>query len=323
MNMQFELISVIIPVYNVELYLAKCVESVQSQTYKNLEIILVDDGSQDNCGQISDSLAQNDARIRVIHQENQGLSAARNVGIQMSKGDFIVFIDSDDWIEPNMCELLYMAITENNADMSICGIKYFQSDGSVIKTILPRGKGVCEPQEVLPFLFDEQRTPYITAWTKMYKRSLFQSICFPTRKINEDEFIALNIIFACNKIAIIQTALYNYVIRNTSIMGQTYSVKRMDGIEANYEQYCFLRDHGFIEYLHCARKTFLGAYAYGKAHFKPKNEQEKKRCAEIDKLMQTVIQDFSIGALTWKEKLARYCPRLFLCLAKCKQKIKT
>ena len=114
-----DLISVVVPIYNVENYIKKCVDSILSQTYKNLEIILVDDGSPDNCPQICDEYAQKDNRIKVIHKENGGLSDARNAGIDISKGKFITFIDSDDYIEKDYVEVLYNSIKENASDMAI------------------------------------------------------------------------------------------------------------------------------------------------------------------------------------------------------------
>ena len=120
-----ELISVIVPVYKVEKYLRECVDSILAQTYTNLEIILVDDGSPDNCGKICDEYAQNDSRIKVIHQENGGLSAARNAGLDIATGKYIGFVDSDDYAELNMFEELHKRIIENNADLSICGVKKF------------------------------------------------------------------------------------------------------------------------------------------------------------------------------------------------------
>lgn len=138
-NEEKPLISVIIPVYNVEKYLVRCVESVVNQTYKNLEIILVDDGSPDNCGQICDQLAKDECRIVVIHQKNMGLSSARNSGIKIAKGEYFTFVDSDDWILSSMVEDLYRIITESSSDMAICGL-IKTSIGSMDDLKLPKNK---------------------------------------------------------------------------------------------------------------------------------------------------------------------------------------
>lgn len=113
-------VSIIVPVYKVEPYLNKCVDSILAQTFTDFECILVDDGSPDSCGKICDEYVQKDSRVKVIHQENQGLSAARNSGLDMASGAWIVFVDSDDWIEPDAVEVLYRAALQNDADMAVC-----------------------------------------------------------------------------------------------------------------------------------------------------------------------------------------------------------
>ena len=132
-NKEKPLISVIVPIYKVEKYLNKCVKSIINQTYKNLEIILVDDGSPDNCGKICDKLAERDDRIRIIHKKNGGLSSARNAGIEIANGEYIGFVDSDDYIDNDMFETLYNNIKDNNADLSIIGYQIETIDNKVIK----------------------------------------------------------------------------------------------------------------------------------------------------------------------------------------------
>lgn len=195
-----ELISVIVPIYNVEKYLNKCIESIINQSYSNLEIILVDDGSKDSSGIMCDSYILKDKRIKVIHKENGGLSDARNVGLDKAKGEYIVFIDSDDWIDEKMIEILYNIIKKNNSDISICDyflayneeIQTQKEDIEIInlsniealKTIYDKDLGVC----------------MIVAWNKLYKRNLFKDdIRYPYGKIHEDEFTTYKLLYKAKK----------------------------------------------------------------------------------------------------------------------------
>lgn len=213
-----DLISIIIPVYKVEKYLDKCLNSVVNQTYKNIEIILVDDGSPDNCPTICDEWAKKDDRIRVIHKENGGLSSARNAGIDVAKGEYLAFIDSDDSVEPEYVEELYTTLIENNVDLSICGISFIKEDGSIHKEI----------QAIEPTLFlnDDKynllllhNTMVVVAWNKLYSKKIFESLRYPLGKIQEDEFVILDILKNAEKgVAINNKKLYNYLYRENSIM---------------------------------------------------------------------------------------------------------
>ena len=235
-----ELISVIIPIYNVEAYLDECIASVIAQTYSNLEIILVDDGSPDNCPQMCDEWAAKDSRIRVIHKENGGLSDARNAGIDRSTGDYIAFVDSDDWIEPEMYEIMLAALKNENADICACNI---------LSCFLERRNAWgCEEYtvggsaEILSLLYRDTAYP-VSALNKLYHRKLWNDLRFPKGKICEDAFTTYLLVDKASKIVQIPDALYCYRIRENSIMTTAFSHKRMDEEEAWRCNYEFIRDN--------------------------------------------------------------------------------
>lgn len=238
-------ISVIIPIYNVEAYLQRCVESVLCQSYENLEIILVDDGSPDGCPQLCDMLATRDARIRVIHKENGGLSSARNAGIREASGDYIGFVDSDDYILPNMYATMLRAILEDASDLCICAFQHVDEGGNPLegygKSGFKREKLTREQayERLNPLAFPD--TYYVTAPNKLYRKELFGHMRFPEGRLHEDEFIAHHIFAACTSISIVEEAFYKYVQRGGSIMNDKPSIKRLDGVYALMDRYVFFK----------------------------------------------------------------------------------
>lgn len=231
-----DLISVIVPVYKVEEYLDRCVESIVNQTYTNLEIILVDDGSPDNCPQMCDEWAKKDNRIKVIHKENGGLSDARNAGLDIAQGEYVGFVDSDDYIHSKMYELLYKSIISNNSDMSICDTRIVDEDGNSIinKNLFSpftqkniSGKMILEQK-----LFEKVAWKWIVVWPKLYAKCLFENVRFLIGKINEDEFIVQDIFVNCANISCVNEQLYYYVQRNGSITNSNLSFKSFDSLEA-------------------------------------------------------------------------------------------
>lgn len=239
-------ISVIIPVYKVECYLKRCVESVRNQTYRNLEIILVDDGSPDSCPQLCDEMAGQDERIKVIHKENGGLSSARNAGIRAASGKYIGFVDSDDYILPEMYEKMYRTMQEDGSDLCVCGFQYVDEDG----TSIGECKGSKKERELLTreqayerFNPDKfQHVCYVTAWSKLYIKECFTDILFPEGRIHEDEFIAHHIFEKCKTVSVVRTALYMYVQRDGSIVNSRFSIRRLDGIFAFIDRCAFFRE---------------------------------------------------------------------------------
>lgn len=316
-----ELISVIVPIYNVEAYLKKCVESIIHQSYQNLEIILVDDGSPDNCGLICDQMAKEDKRIKVVHQKNGGLSNARNSGIRIANGKYIVFIDSDDWIECDFVSKMYNSAIEVDADLVICGITYLNENGEKNKNVLPGKDGIYSNVETLKFMHGEHRTPYVTAVTKLYKRELFEKIVFPDGKIHEDEFTCYRYIYDCRKVVILNEALYNTVYREGSITTSKYSIKRLDILEALYERIVFYDKHNEIsDEIEKIVKEFYGAYAYGFSRVSPSDNSEKKRIAECKEMANKLLRKYS-KEIGMKGRIAFRLPKIYLALLSIRNRI--
>ena len=230
-----ELVSIIIPVYKVEKYLNKCVESVVNQTYKNLEIILVDDGSPDNCPNMCEDWAKKDSRIKVIHRKNGGLSAARNSGIEVAKGEYFCFVDSDDYVAEDYVKSLYEALKSDNADMAICDVTEVNEKYNVIddkKTRERLANCVKTGLELLDLILPAKTYAYVVAWNKLYKRELFNNLRYAEGKIHEDEFIIHRLFARCNRVSVIYKPLYYYLKRGDSIIGIGFNIKRMDAVEA-------------------------------------------------------------------------------------------
>ena len=195
-----ELISVIVPIYNKELYLEECLESIINQTLKSIEIILVDDGSPDNCPQLCDAYAEKHDQIRVIHQENKGLSGARNTGIDHAKGEYIAFVDSDDLWSIHFLESLYRALKEHDADISQCRWEYMHGD-ELKEAYDPDAKCTCfTGREMLANLFIQTGAYYVVAWNKLYKKELFENIRYPEGRIHEDEATTHKLLYCASKV---------------------------------------------------------------------------------------------------------------------------
>ena len=225
------MISVIVPVYNVEAYLDRCVESIVKQTYHDLEIILVDDGSPDQCPQICECWAQRDSRIRVIHKKNGGLSDARNAGLAIANGEYIGFVDSDDVLHCMMYETLYKVLEKTRADLVECRFQKFTVDMPTSMAVHPNAViKEYSPEEALRGLI-LGTTFHQTVWNKLYSHVLIKNKLFAVGKICEDEYWTYQILGSAQKIAAVDEALYYYFQRNDSII-HTYNKKRLDCIEA-------------------------------------------------------------------------------------------
>lgn len=227
-NKMNDLISIIVPVYNVEKYLPKCIDSIISQTYSNLEIILVDDGSTDMSHQICDDYSKMDNRIKVIHKKNGGVSSARNLGLNNSTGEYIGFIDPDDYIEPNMYECLLNALKSENTEISMCGYNEIKND-KIEKTIIYSQK-VISCEELLKDIFNT--TCMGVVWNKLFKRSLFinnetQNYFYENLHYCEDLTMLLNIFNSKEYIAMVDKPLYNYIITDSSICHNSINEKKL------------------------------------------------------------------------------------------------
>lgn len=245
-----ELISIIIPVYKVEKYLDKCVQSVVSQTYRKLEIILVDDGSPDRCGEMCDAWAEKDNRIRVIHKENGGLSSARNAGIDASTGEYLMFIDSDDYIASEMAEKLYEALIKYDTTISICNFIRIREDGHIIpSTETTLTDEVFTGEEAVFRLIKSPNVSYVISCNKLYKRNLFLTLRYPIGKIHEDEFLAHHLFGLCEKVSSISDICYYYRTHDGSIMANKNYKEKLYALESAADRLTFCKEIGLNEAL--------------------------------------------------------------------------
>lgn len=254
-----EKISVIVPVYNVEQYLERCVDSIINQTYTNLEIILVNDGSTDNSGKLCDELAKKDERIRVIHKENGGLSDARNRGIDESESDLVGFIDSDDYIDSDMYEVLLKNLNDTDADLSMCAL-YDVYNNTPEAQVTNKETWKLSSEQAIKMVM-EAKILSVTAVNKLYRKSLFTDLKFEVGKIAEDAFIMIKLLDKCEKIVATNEKKYYYVHRENSITTQKFSTKFLNVIEA-YEQNSNIISEKYPKLKDVAQTRMNWAYFY-------------------------------------------------------------
>ena len=235
-----DLISIIVPIYNVEQYLNQCLQSVCSQSYDNLEIILVDDGSSDRSPELCDEWAEKDSRIYVIHKQNGGLSDARNTGISCAKGKYIAFVDSDDWIEKDLYQKLWSELQQNNAQIAACRIvKVFEA--TLEEQKIYSEQKIFTSKEALQTLL-KGRDFCAVAWNKLYRRDVIGDIRFPVGRLHEDEFFTYRVIANASRLVLVPEAKYYYRQRAGSIMDK-WTIKHLDALDAFNERIHFLQVH--------------------------------------------------------------------------------
>lgn len=278
--MEKPLISIIIPVYNVENYLDQCIHSVVNQTYRNLEIILVDDGSTDYSGQICDVWAEKDRRIRVIHKQNGGLSDARNVGLDAANGKYIAAIDSDDTVSTEITEHLWEIVEKNDSEIAICDLVHcypgkppvFQSGTK--ERIFSVEDALCELMYQKSFLY--------AFWGKIYKKSLLDDIRFPVGKLFEDVAIMYKIFSKANHIVYSDAKLYGYLHRDNSITTKAFTKRDCDILQICQEQVDFAQDYSPKVYNAALAYQVVGAFRiYLNAPTDADFEDELKTCKKI------------------------------------------
>lgn len=239
------LISVIVPVYNVELYLKRCVESITTQSYKNLEIILVDDGSTDGSAIICDELSQQDDRIRVFHQANKGLSGARNKGLDEMRGDWVLFVDSDDYISPDCVEVLYGLIDDN---VPIASGNWLRTDNPNLNfSMIQKSKEstIITGRQAMEIIYGcGPRLFSIVAWGKLFSKTCFQELRFREGIIHEDEELMWKLLYRCKQVAVTQKVVYAYVMSANSIMRSDFSRRRLIYLDILAEREEFYRQAG-------------------------------------------------------------------------------
>ena len=255
-----EKISIIVPIYNVQDFLKRCIDSLIVQTYQNLEILLIDDGSTDGCGKICDEYAKKYKNIKAFHKVNGGLSDARNYGIQKATGSYIAFVDSDDFVNKDYCKILHKNLVENNADISICQFKKVKEE-SILEDnqeeIISVYEGVDKQKNILNYSNGMNMVTTV-AWNKLYKKELWDIIKYPKGKINEDEFVVHQLMHKSHKVVYTSLILYYYYQREDSIMNMKFNIARLDVIEAfknrmnfykNIEKYNNLVPLAYVAYM--------------------------------------------------------------------------
>lgn len=252
-------ISVIVPVYKVEPYLHRCVDSILNQTFTDFELILVDDGSPDNCPAICDEYAEKDDRVQVIHQANGGLSAARNAGIDRafanSDSQWINFVDSDDWVDMHYLETLYSSVAEGKADICACGFSEKRNISSSADIAAMQTPKIVSFEDY--YCTKWEYVNLISSCGKIYRKSAFAHIRFPIGKINEDIFTTYRLLFMCSKVAVIDQPLYTYYVGEAnSIMRASWTPNRLAEIEGYEEMISFMETHDFEQ----AQRKMIDTY---------------------------------------------------------------
>lgn len=282
-------ISVIVPVYKSEAFISRCIESVLAQTYRDLELILMDDGSPDSSGAICDAYAQQDSRIHVIHQQNTGVCVARNNALdyvfEHSDSNWIFFIDNDDWMHPETLERLLCAAEENGTRIAICG--YGQTEGED-----PR----IQPEQLIPQLrlakdfYPEQFVNATVCWGKLYSKACFAGKRYPAGKYIEDEFLTYRLLFESEKLAVIPAPLYAYFYNPAGISKKKWIPKRMDAWEAYEQQITFFESRGETELVRFRYRNYLESILVNITAAEEDKEKFAKEIRVIEKRARNVIR---------------------------------
>ena len=291
------LISVIVPVYRVEEYLERCVKSILSQTYKNLEVILVDDGSPDQCPAICDACAEKDARVKVIHQENKGLSGARNAGINAASGEYLAFVDSDDYVSPHFIEELYQLLKDTGCAIGQCRFSYVKGEGLVEEGdsafCIYRGESLME-QLYGP---EEKATCFVVAWNKLYRAELFKEtgIRYPEGRIHEDEATTYRLFHEAKKLAFLDRALYGYYTENGGSITSVFSAKRLQWLTAHEERIAFFKKNGYEKLLPAAYRKLCDACIT----FYFRCTEQVKDAEELKKELRKRLETYRANGAAW------------------------
>lgn len=298
-------ISIVVPVYKVEKYLNRCVDSILAQTYSDFDLILVDDGSPDNCGQICDEYAKKDARIHVIHRENGGLSAARNSGIDWVFDnhftEWITFIDSDDWIHSEYLNVLLDCNITQETNISIGAYK--ESYDNSTYSDLRKNIRKLSPEE----FWVENRSNSTVAWGKLYKTSLFESVRYPEGKLHEDELTTYKLLFSQEYISVSSDELYMYYQASSSIMRSEWTPKKLDSLEAFQEQLLFFKKNNYRKAYTESKKQYMFSVTHNLNEIK-KSEDKKENYI----LMKHVIKKYLHSRYHSKLISSMWCCGLYI-----------
>jgi len=303
-------VSVIVPVYKVEPFLHECVESILAQSFTDYELILVDDGSPDSCPAMCDAWAAKDPRIKVVHKPNGGLSDARNAGLVIAQGEYISFVDSDDWIAPEMLEKLLEAMQRDDSDIAACSVQMVWEDGKEGQLLTVQTNCVLEREEAEHALMAEVvlKQP---VWYKLYRRDCIRGISFEVGKQHEDVFWSYLAVANARRVSVIDYVGYYYRQRPGSIMSTSYSLKRLDAIEAYEKRSRFMEAH-FPALADEARTQVLtGCIYHGQMALKYLPESERE---EAFRRLEDVFRRNRVSRAAYAHR--KFTARMWLAMAK-------
>ncbi len=282
------LISIIVPVYNVEKYIDRCILSLINQTYKKIEIILVDDGSLDNSYLICKRYAQNDNRIRVFHQNFKGVSASRNCGLANARGEYIVFLDGDDEASPNYVEKLYTTLLDNDLDIAQCCLIRIKDGCKINELPVENGVKVFTGIEMQMRIFRRDRYFTMCLCGKIFKKGLFEGLKFPEGRINEDESLIYLLMYRAKRVGVIDDYLYYYYYNGDSITEKPYNIHRLDSFYMLEEKYSFYKSKGHTEFANKTASEYFSQMCVVFMHkFSDSNEQNEI----FDKAVEIYVKD--------------------------------
>lgn len=291
------IISVIVPIYKVEKYLTRCLNSLLIQDLEQVEFILVDDGSPDCCGEICEKFAKLDNRFKVFHKENGGLSSARNFGIEHSNGEYIMFVDSDDWVSSDFCRTAYSAALNHNSDLIMFNYQIITAGNEIKPQLFNRKEGKCNWQEGIDLLLGQVG---VYAWNKLYKRSLFEEIRYPEGRLFEDSPTTWKLLSKAENIYFIEEILYFYYMRNDSILHQPTLKAFQDRFEMKKQFFDGVSELGYsTDKISYALLPIVLGYAVKvkRSSADPVSEQVYKILNSYDKIPDN---------LSWKQKIIMF-----------------
>lgn len=319
------LVSVIVPVYNVATYLRRCLDSLLAQTHGNCEFIVIDDGSTDESPQICDQYAARDGRVRVVHKQNGGLSSARNAGLDMARGSYYAFVDSDDYVEPKYVENLLRAILESEAKLAMCSVVCEDREGHPVALpyFIALDDDVHTRHDCMAMSCDN--TAMIVAWNKLYEANLWSSLRFPEGEIHEDELVFHYVLKQCESIVFVSDGLYHYVSNDKSIMHAKYSSRNLSRIRALSERIAVLRDLAYDDLVPQVADMLIDAYLVQVVRMEYRNKSTQKDLGLVGKQIRKDLSRVS-SLLSFRQRInlmgIACCPVLYLDLRQCLNKLR-
>lgn len=300
------MITVIVPVYKTEQYLNECVRSIIRQTFCNMEILLIDDGSPDHCGAMCDEWARNDNRIRVIHQKNGGLSSARNTGIDEAAGEYILFVDSDDWIDPTMVDVLYCLCHSHDAQIAECSYRNVYQDKVIEETKCSAKILTATPLQAIEGNLDWKFFKPV-AWNKLYRRDVIGDIRYPVGKCHEDEFTTHQYYLTATNIAYVDISLYNYNRKREESITAVFRPSRMDCCEAFNKKVHLVWDNVQLRPL---QKKMDNSYCYVFFESLMRSHQAGYQGPEVDAAVRAALADSDTLLRHGIEEIYKQCFKL-------------